>query len=172
MIATLAVLTTIVGTAAAPASEPAPDAAADRDAELLAAHNRHREAHCAPPLVWSARLAEAAADWLASIADDCSSRPPHPWELGTNAAWHSSRADFAAVEIVDSWYAESERFDFTAPGYDSGAGHFTQLVWRATLELGCAVEACDDQVVWVCYYAPAGNELGEFEANVRPADCG
>jgi len=61
---------------------------------------------------------------------------------------------------VDMWYNEltNPGYDFAAPGFDSGTGHFTQVVWVASTSLGCGVKDG-----WVCCrYSPAGNVDGEF----------
>ena len=58
---------------------------------------------------------------------------------------------------------------------DDGAGHFTQVVWAGTENLGCAVSTCPEggpdpgRKIYVCNYDPPGNWRGEFEANVFPA---
>src|SRR5262245_10897510 len=57
-------------------------------------------------------------------------------------------------------------------------GHFTQLVWKDTTKLGCAVATCSGGVVMpdgstspmdsftVCNYKSAGNFAGEYAQNV------
>jgi hypothetical protein len=40
-------------------------------------------------------------------------------------------------------------------------GHYTQLIWPTTREVGCAVAKGQGNDVLVCRYAPAGNVLGE-----------
>jgi Cysteine-rich secretory protein family len=53
-------------------------------------------------------------------------------------------------------------------------GHFTQVVWEATREIGCASQLCtlnnQQQTVWDCKYRPAGNNPSTLSANV-PATC-
>jgi hypothetical protein len=61
--------------------------------------------------------------------------------------------------------------DFTA------WGHFTQIVWKQTKEVGCYTYTCPDLAntgaknspFTVCNYLPAGNYAGEYADNVvRP----
>ena len=57
-----------------------------------------------------------------------------------------------------------------------GAGHFTQMVWKGTKEVGCATNTCSflaglsdpniPYVFTVCNYAPPGNYQGEYGQNV------
>ena len=80
---------------------------------------------------------------------------------------------------VNAWYNEIKDYDFNNPGYSSATGHFTQLVWKATQQVGCAYVTCDN--AWrqytICEYSPRGNIVGTdaltgesyFEENVpRP----
>ena len=50
-------------------------------------------------------------------------------------------------------------------------GHYTQMVWRETRNIGCAVQVCTTGnpsrsnapwEFWVCRYDPAGNNRGEL----------
>jgi hypothetical protein len=51
-------------------------------------------------------------------------------------------------------------------------GHFTQLVWKATEQVGCSRTQCDGKgnaPGWfvVCEYWPRGNIVGAFKENVQ-----
>lgn len=41
--------------------------------------------------------------------------------------------------MVDAWYSEIEHYDFDNPAPCPAAGHFTQLVWKDSVEIGCAM---------------------------------
>jgi len=41
-------------------------------------------------------------------------------------------------------------------------GHYTQMIWRNTTEVGCAVAERDDRQILVCRYSPPGNVRGEM----------
>lgn len=50
-------------------------------------------------------------------------------------------------------------------------GHFTQIVWKSTEQLGCGLAiTTDNRVYGVCNYFPQGNVInqGYFEENVQP----
>ena len=73
------------------------------------------------------------------------------------------RRSFYAVlpaQVVDAWGAESANY---SPASDSCAanrqcGHYTQVVWPSTEEVGCGMAVCPSLgQVWVCRYRPRGN---------------
>eukprot|EP00434_Breviolum_minutum_P013831 symbB.v1.2.012196.t1/scaffold835.1/size159100/23 len=48
----------------------------------------------------------------------------------------------------------------------AGLGHYTQLVWRKTVKVGCSLG--QNRKVAVCHYDPAGNEKGKHLSQVAP----
>ena len=63
----------------------------------------------------------------------------------------------------------SHRYNFKTPGFRSGTGHFTQVVWQVTKELGIAKAKSDDGKIFVvARYRPAGNFINHFQDNVKP----
>ncbi|KAF6254800.1 CAP domain-containing protein [Scenedesmus sp. NREL 46B-D3] len=69
-------------------------------------------------------------------------------------------------------------YNFNNPSFSSATGHFTQVVWRSSSTIGCAVQSCKNGLggtgwqqgsLVVCRYSPAGNVLGSFQTNVLPA---
>jgi len=70
-------------------------------------------------------------------------------------------------KAVDMWYNElnDPGYDFANPGFSSGTGHFTQVVWKTTTKLGCGYTGG----YVVCRYCEvAGNMMDAFEQNVLP----
>ena len=65
-----------------------------------------------------------------------------------------------ATQVVDRWGAESADYSRV---YDTCAsnrqcGHYTQIVWTTTREVGCGMSVCPTLgQVWVCNYRPSGN---------------
>jgi len=74
----------------------------------------------------------------------------------------------ANVRIIES-VAKRLEIDH---GFVHGIGHFTQMIWRDSKQLGCGVARCYLGTVrlWVCRYAPTGNWDGQFKQNV-PKRC-
>src|SRR5207302_48623 len=141
-------------------------AAVDTQA-LLEAHNRVRARHCAPPLAWSAKLAASAQKWADNLgARGCGlqhSGGPH----GENLA-AGSEGFLDAAAVVGMWYDEGRHY---RGGFSMKTGHFSQVVWRSTKQLGCGRARCPGLEVWVCQYDPPGNVEGQYRENVLPAGC-
>jgi uncharacterized protein YkwD len=163
-----------------PAPEPAPPArqpppprgprlATDAQ-QILDAHNRYRAQHCAAPLAWSPKLEQVAARWAQSLVDQGCKFGHSGGQYGENlAAGTSGTLDGNAVAAM--WYDEIKEYSFDRGGFSMNTGHFTQVVWRDTSEVGCAKATCRGMDIWVCNYNPAGNVDGDYRANVKPRGC-
>lgn len=134
---------------------------------VLDAHNRARIVLGVPPLVWDASLAADAAIWAKHLAD--TGRFEHaPYDArrgeGENL-WEGTAGGFAPGEMIGAWAAEKAYFDGGA--FNAGitnnhvTGHYTQMIWRTTKAVGCALATNRDVDVLVCRYSPAGNVVGE-----------
>jgi pathogenesis-related protein 1 len=61
------------------------------------------------------------------------------------------------------WMAEADDYDY-ASGNIGSAGHYTQVVWRASVRIGCAIVDCPALTYHntvICDYAPGGNITGQ-----------
>lgn len=71
--------------------------------------------------------------------------------------------------MTESWYNECKQYDYRARHlYQSQTGHFTQVVWKNSQEVGFARAHGSSMNFAVAMYYPAGNFLGEYEKNVFP----
>ena len=75
--------------------------------------------------------------------------------------------------MTDMWYEEHDKYNYSNPGFSSTTGHFTQIVWQNSKEMGAgkAVSSSGAQFV-VARYQPPGNVRGLFPENVKPAGVG
>jgi hypothetical protein len=149
---------------------PAPRGAALLREAMLAGHNDARAALGLPPLVWNAALAADAdryADELARTGRfEHSPQPRGAPPQGENL-WTGTRGAYSYREMVGHW-VEERRFyrplpvpESSASGRFGDVGHYTQIVWRATQEVGCALARNTRDDFLVCRYLPTGNIVGE-----------
>jgi hypothetical protein len=139
------------------------------DSRLLAAHNRERDLAGLPPLRWDPALAAGAAEWgealAASGAFEHSEADPDDPE-GENL-WAGTRGAYSPEAMVGGWIEEKKYFrpgtfpDNSLTGDFEDVGHYTQIVWRDTDRVGCALAAGAEEEVLVCRYRTAGNVEGE-----------
>jgi uncharacterized protein YkwD len=137
---------------------------------LLAAHNRVRADHCAPPLAWSKDLAAIAQRWADHLRDAGCAFEHSRTDYGENLAAGTEGA-LDPDGVVAMWYGEIAKYDFRRGGFSMETGHFTQVVWRATARVGCGTSRCNGMQIWVCNYDPPGNVEGEYRENVQPKGC-
>lgn len=151
---------------------PAADEPDGLMAGIVAAHNRYREQHCAPPLRWSPTIARAAQAWADGLAQrGCAFQHNSDTPYGENLAFASPPGTLDAERVVTGWYSEIAKYSSSNPRFSFDTGHFTQVVWKATTELGCGVASCANAEIWVCNYNPPGNYEEQFRANVLPTSC-
>jgi hypothetical protein len=136
---------------------------------ILAAHNQERLALGLAPLNWDPALSQSAQRWADYLAS--SGRFEHAPEnryapQGENI-WAGTRGYFAPEAQVNAWVREKRFFrmgvfpDNSTTGNVEDVGHYTQLIWRATSEVGCAQAASASEDILVCRYTEAGNYRGE-----------
>ena len=147
-------------------SLPVPDAF---EARVLALHNRERGSQGISPLRWNEQLAMSARRWADHLAatgafEHAPEDPSHP--EGENL-WAGSKGRFAPDAMVNGWISEKRFFKPGVFPYNSttgrvaDVGHYTQLMWRDTGEVGCARATGAREDVLVCRYGRAGNWIGE-----------
>lgn len=146
-------------------------------AAIVAAHNQWRaDVGVKEKLVYSKELAASAQDWANKLQQDnrCQMEHSEAETYGENLFWASAtqwsngRLELQKVipkQVVDSWGSEKAYYNYAKNSCKAGemCGHYTQVVWRTTQKVGCAVAVCEDtqEQVWVCQYQPAGNWEGQ-----------
>lgn len=142
------------------------DACAEGESHLCgitAAHNRVRADVepvpdvPLPALSWSSALASTAQDW----ADNCDFAHSGQGGVGENI-FMGTTGYYDYQDVVDSWASEVEDYNYGDNSCSAVCGHYTQIVWRDTLEVGCGRAECSSGMdLWVCQYSPPGNWVGE-----------
>ena len=141
------------------------------DQRLLAAHNRERAAAGIPALHWNRALAADAAAWGAELTElgglEHAPQDPYDPDVQGENLFAGTRGHFAPEAMVGMWIEEKEHFqpgifpDNSRTGDYADVGHYTQLMWRDTRQVGCAVVPGDELDYLVCRYSAAGNVEGE-----------
>lgn len=141
------------------------DARRDFARRLLDAHNLERARLGLPPLVWNPIVAEHAQAWAAELARtgryEHSSNESRPDE-GENIFRHIAGA-YTPEQMVGTFLAERANFrpgvfpDIARNGDWTSAGHYSQVIWPTTTQVGCGLVVAGGMDYLVCRYAPAGN---------------
>ncbi|MCI4590215.1 CAP domain-containing protein [Sphingobium sp. BYY-5] len=138
---------------------------------MLDMHNEERESLGLPPLEWDAALAADARLYARTMAR-------------TGVFAHSSRASRAIPSGENLWMGTRGLYDYdvmagafldekrlmrrggrlpniSTTGRWQDVAHYTQMIWRSTQKLGCALAAGASSDYLVCRYFPAGNIFGQ-----------
>lgn len=124
-----------------------------------------------PPMKWDPALATLATNWTSQCIDmDGDGLVDHSsTQYRSNAAGYSyigenifaSGGNATGPGAVMYW--AQEKADFTYPNTSPATGHYTQIVWRTSVNVGCALVSCPSltyKSVVLCLYGPGGNSGG------------
>ena len=174
-----------------PSPNPQPNSAVAQ--AFLNQHNKYRTLNGVNTLTWNDNLASWAQKWGDYISQNCEMRhPENQQEADTyldNDNWGQNLAEYqgnpgSPSAAVDGWMNECTIYNPANPlvgthsiNGNNETGHMTQLLWRGSTEVGCAVSTCPDgSKMYTCNYNPAGNIVDDtfsyFKANVpNPVKC-
>ena len=136
---------------------------------ILHTHNQERQALGLPPLHWDPALAKRAQAWADHLAatgkfEHSPNAPGSPLE-GENI-WGGTSGAFFPEDMVKLWIAEKDHFVegvFPAnskTGSVQDVSHYTQIIWRGTGTVGCAISQGTKEEIMVCRYSDPGNLIG------------
>jgi hypothetical protein len=167
----LACLLTVASAACAEPLRPQMPAArgsAAFSSRLLADHNAERQRKGAVPLEWSPLLAQEAQSWAERLAHD--DRMYHSDRATRRGAgenlWSGTSGYFSADDMLGAFLGERKAYkpgifpDVSKTGRWQDVGHYTQVIWPGTQQVGCAVSHNKAREFLVCRYWPAGNVFG------------
>ena len=134
----------------------------------VAAHNAERALVGVGPLTWDPALAAIATAWVQQCHDtdqpiglvdhNAGRSNGYPTYVGENIYGAGGQA--TGVDAVGLWASEKANYNHANNSCSGTCGHYTQIVWRNTTKVGCALHHCAGlQFGWtvVCDYAPGGN---------------
>ena len=166
--------------------------------EFVDAHNLVRDNPGATPvtplshLTWSTQLATTAQNY----ANGCPATPCQghnlnrsvgyePNYIGENIYWTLGTNNSIASNSVVAWDSERQYYNFQTGACSGVCGHFTQLIWDDTTQVGCGVTVCpypsscpdffggnpfqqyyNTFTVVVCNYLIGGNWIGQLPYDV------
>lgn len=139
------------------------------NSRIVSRHNLERARYGIAPLTWNPALAASAGVWAQHLATSGAFRhaPENDAAPEGENLWAGTPGRFTPEAMVDAW-AREQRFFRPGPfptnsttGRVADVGHFTQLMWRATHSVGCALAHGEREDVLVCRYSEAGNYDGE-----------
>ncbi|MBX9795881.1 CAP domain-containing protein, partial [Sphingomonas sp.] len=138
-------------------------------AAMLGIHNSTRRAYGSAPLVWNAKLAADAAVWARKLASGAASgHDPQTGAApvqGENLA-SATRGSCRPVALAQFWVDEKKFFqkgtfpNVSTTGNWASVGHYTQIIWPGTRQIGCALRKGARFDFLVCRYLPSGNAEG------------
>ena len=131
----------------------------DNIEEILMAHNKYREELNLPPLKWSDELEKSAKIWAQNLGESGMELKHSDDSYGENLAMNAGYISTPA-HVVSLWASEKEYFDFTEKKCNTNlgdCGHYTQIIWKNTKSVGCALVQKGNKQIWVCKYDPPGN---------------
>jgi len=98
--------------------------------------------------------------------------------IGENIYVNTAKTSFK--DAIDSWGSEEKDYDLTSNTCRAMCGHYTQITWSKTSEVGCAVSKCANVegfghggYLIFCNYGHGGNMQGEkpFERGTVGSKC-
>ncbi len=167
--ATISVCLALAAGPAAAATSAASAGLNDINARLLLARDEARAEVGAPPLEWDPQLALAAATYgpaLARIGRLVHS-PRAGRENQRENLWMGQHGRFRPEEMVWAWTDEKRLFrpglfpEVSMTGNWVDVAHYTQMIWKGTTHVGCAIHSEGGWDYLICRYSPPGNADGK-----------
>lgn len=140
--------------------------------EVLDFHNQARTEVGVESLEWSVELSVFAQDWADYLAFSNDCRLEHRPNTGN---WSSNYGENIYKGMGDNssdspllasrgWYTEKVNFKNEILNESNwyGTGHYSQMVWQKTKQIGMGMAVCQNgNVIVVANYNPPGNYMGE-----------
>jgi hypothetical protein len=139
--------------------------------KILEHHNLVRKEVGTPNLTWSRDLAQFAQEWADKLAKN-GCRMEHRKQpkiknepVGENLFWGGDASFYHPIDASLSWYEEKRIYKYGKFGLGNwhAYGHYTQMIWKSTRQVGVGVAICKNgEILVVANYFPAGNYLDRY----------
>lgn len=139
--------------------------------EVLDFHNQARMEVGTAPLVWSVEISDFAQQWADHLALTMNCQFEHRPKTGQwkqkydeniYMGWGQDKSH--ALLAVQLWYEEKKEYTHEVVTNSNWyvAGHYRQMIWQKTKELGMGMANCKNgNVIVVANYNVGGNMIGE-----------
>ena len=149
---------------------------------FVTAHNQARSgpltpppSPALPPVSWDGILADSVYNYArgcqstsGDLLDHNDARSTDYQALGGSGyvgenIYGSGGNSVTPAGAVSLWMSEAPAYDYNSGDFGT-AGHYTQIVWRSSVRIGCAIVDCPAlrfHNTVICDYAPGGNIIGE-----------
>jgi pathogenesis-related protein 1 len=148
---------------------------------FVAAHNQARSGALnpppsppLPPVSWDATLGDSVYNYASrcqgsnGLLSHNANRSMDYQALGGSGyvgenIYGSSGSGATPGDAVTAWMSEASSYDYATNDL-AAAGHYTQVVWRDSVRIGCAIVDCPALTYHntvICDYAPGGNISGQ-----------
>ena len=142
--------------------------------KALSMHNKFRAIHGSNKLELNSELNNIAQLYANECAEiQSSEHSPKLYKndfIGENI-FEISTDDELNIDIEDicnKWYSEKKEYDFNSNKYQTYTGHFTQMIWKDSKEVGFGYKKTKKgKSYFVAIYYPEGNIFNKFKDNVK-----
>lgn len=136
--------------------------------QCLADHNAERSPLGIPDLTWNEELAETALSWAKQLASRGSLKHSSGRNhVGENISYTGTKPN-SLGRLIEMWRDEKKYYvhkpypKCTSTGDTGDVGHYTQMIWKDTTELGCGLATKSGKDFLVCQYKTSGNRQGKY----------
>ena len=138
--------------------------------DALDSHNKYRKMHHVEPLKLNKDLCKIAEDYAKKLANEIGhlehSENCYDDDILGENLFYCGGMEPTGASVSKNWYGENKNHNFSGD-WKKGTGHFTQMVWKETKEVGFGkYKNKKGQTFVVANYYPAGNVMGFFKYNV------
>eukprot|EP00029_Vermamoeba_vermiformis_P013462 TRINITY_DN837_c0_g1_i1.p1 TRINITY_DN837_c0_g1~~TRINITY_DN837_c0_g1_i1.p1 ORF type:complete len:225 (-),score=31.39 TRINITY_DN837_c0_g1_i1:39-713(-) len=125
--------------------------------QVVSAHSAERALVGLGPVTYNASIGQIAQNYV----DGCPSGHSGAANLGENMYWGYSEDLTDAVNLWASekqyWNCETNRCCKNGDCSWYPCGHYTQIVWASSTQIGCGIKLCKNTYTVVCNYYKPGN---------------
>ena len=136
--------------------------------EAIKRHNILRACHNAQPMMFNCEILKISQDYAEKMPSGHSGTTFHDKWMGENLFW-STGMSLTGDYPVNRWYNEIVDYNFETGASSNGnaVGHFTQVVWKDSNELGIGYYCKERSCCVVGNYFPGGNFNNNYLTQVQ-----